>query len=89
MEPTLVAGQVVFVDPRAYTSAAPADLDIVIANHPRRCNVELVKRVEFTTDEGAYLISDNAVAADVEDSRRFGVVPFELITGQVVSQVDR
>lgn len=89
MEPTLAAGQIVFVDPQGYTSAVPADLDIVVAHHPHRGDIELVKRVEFTTDEGAYLVSDNAAAADVEDSRRFGVVPFELITGRVVSKIDR
>ena len=83
----MTAGQVVFVDAKAYVDARPADLDIVVAHHPKRPNVEVIKRVEFTTDEGAYLASDNATAADAEDSRRFGVVPFELITGRVVVRV--
>ena len=87
MEPTLHAGQVVFVDTAAYADARPADLDIVVANHPQRADVEIIKRVEFTTDEGAYLKSDNAEARNVEDSRRFGVVPFELITGRVVARL--
>ena len=87
MEPTLHAGQVVFVNAKAYVDARPAGLDIVVAHHPQRPNVEIIKRVEFTTDEGAYLKSDNAAAKDVEDSRRFGVVPFELISGRVVARV--
>lgn len=87
MEPTLTAGQVVFVDSRSYVSVAPTDLDVVVAKHPHRGDVEVIKRVEFTTDEGAYLVSDNVTAVDAEDSRRFGVVPFELISGRVVSQV--
>ena len=86
MEPTLTAGDVVLVDRRAYADAGPADLDIVVAQHPQQPDLELIKRVEFTTDEGAYLRSDNA-DADVADSRRFGIVRFDLISGKVVARV--
>ncbi len=86
MEPTLTEGIVVLVDPRAYTHSTPADLDIVVARHPQQPELEIIKRVEFTTNEGAYLRSDNADAG-AADSRRFGIVPFELITGKVVAVV--
>jgi len=87
MEPTLSEGDVVFVDRRAYRNSAPADLDLVVAEHPQQRQLKIVKRVEFTTEQGAYLRSDNTDALDAGDSRRFGVVPTSLIVGQVVAKV--
>jgi len=89
MEPTLLEGDVVLVDPRAYRNAPPADLDVVVAEHPQQRKLQIVKRVEFSTDEGSYLKSDNAEALDAGDSRRFGIVPPALIVGQVVAKIPR
>ena len=85
MEPTLSPGDVVFVDPVAYATRRPVDGDIVVAQHPQQPDIEIVKRVEFTTDDGAYLLSDNTNATDAADSRRFGMVPFESIVGRVTA----
>ena len=91
MEPTLFDGDVVFIDPGAFRSHSPRDLDVVVAHHPSKPGIEIVKRVEFTTDEGAYLTSDNPDAEGASDSRRFGVVDHSNIIGKVtaVSRVSR
>lgn len=85
MEPTLSPGDIVFVDPRAYLNQRPKAGDVVVATHPQQPDVEIVKRVEFTNDEGAYLVSDNQDELDAADSRRFGIVPFTLIIGRVTA----
>ena len=85
MEPTLSPGDVVFVDTGAYANSLPADGDVVVATHPNEANIEIVKRVEFTDAGGAYLKSDNLAESDAADSRRFGLVPFELILGRVTA----
>ena len=85
MEPTLSAGDVVFVDTRAYGSRPPDDGDVVVATHPHQPGTTIVKRVEFSDDAGAYLVSDNSEESNAADSRRFGVVPFDLIIGQVTA----
>ncbi len=85
MEPTLSAGDVVFVDQNAYASRRPNDGDVVVATHPQKPSIEIVKRVEFTDETGVYLVSDNQDATDVADSRRFGMIPFDLLIGQVTA----
>ena len=85
MEPTLSPGDVVFVDTDAYATSLPADGDVVVATHPHDADLEIVKRVEFTDDGGAYLKSDNLSEVDAADSRRFGLVPFDLILGRVTA----
>ncbi len=85
MEPTLAAGEIVFIDHRAYDNHRPNNGDVVVAIHPQQPGIEIVKRVEFTDDIGAYLVSDNRSETNAADSRRFGVVPFELIIGRVTA----
>ena len=85
MEPLLFEGDVVFVDTSAYLDAPPRDLDVVVAQHPSTPTIDIVKRVEFSTDEGVYLRSDNPDAEGVSDSRQFGVVPFDLVIGKVAA----
>lgn len=86
MEATLKEGDVVLVNPKAYVSTPPANGDIVVAQHPQQPELEIIKRIRFTDDDGAYLSSDNS-DTDAADSRRFGVVPLNLITGRVVARV--
>lgn len=85
MEPTLLDGDVVLVDKRAYTGASPNEGDIVVARHPHR-ELEIVKRVQFV-DGGVYVRGDNRTEESAQDSRSFGVVPTELIRGRVTSVV--
>ena len=61
---------------------------IVIARHPGRADFLLVKRAARRDGDGWWLESDNRGAAAV-DSRSFGAVPGELISGRVVLRYRR
>lgn len=85
MSPRLKPGDEVLVNPRAYRRTPPTPGDIVIARHPYRRNVRLVKRVIAVLDDGRCLIEgDNP--AESTDSRSFGSVALEQILGRVTSQ---
>ena len=56
---------------------------IVLARHPGRPDMLLVKRAARRLDAGWWLASDNPDPAAV-DSRRFGPVPDALIEGRVL-----
>lgn len=56
---------------------------IVVARHPGRPDVLLVKRAVRRQADGWWLESDNTAANPV-DSRMFGPVPSEMIEGTVV-----
>ncbi len=58
---------------------------VVVAHHPMRPGMLLVKRAGRRQAEGWWLLSDNAGAAAV-DSRQFGPVPPELIEGRVLGR---
>lgn len=86
MEPTLRAGDLVLVDPRAYRSALPQDGDIVVVRHPHDPHLWIIKRVQFLDEAGrCYLVSDNATHPESRDSRSFGFVAVENILGRVAS----
>jgi nickel-type superoxide dismutase maturation protease len=56
---------------------------IVLARHPGRPDMLIVKRAARRVDGGWWLVSDNPAAGAV-DSRRFGPVPAALIVGRVL-----
>ena len=56
---------------------------IVLARHPGRPDMLIVKRAARRRDGGWWLESDNPDAAAV-DSRRFGPVPDALVEGRVL-----
>jgi nickel-type superoxide dismutase maturation protease len=56
---------------------------LVLARHPGRPDLLIVKRAARRAGDGWWLISDNPAAGAV-DSRRFGVVPGGLIEGRVL-----
>jgi nickel-type superoxide dismutase maturation protease len=58
---------------------------VVVARHPARPGMLLVKRADRRQAGGWWLLSDNAGAATV-DSRQFGPVPPELIEGRVLGR---
>jgi nickel-type superoxide dismutase maturation protease len=83
MEPTLKRGVHVLVDPRFYVRRRPQPGEVVVAEHPRRKGLVLIKRVAaLEADGGVVLHGDNASASD--DSRDFGPVASERILGKVV-----
>ena len=86
MWPTLSPGERVWVDCGVYTCSRPQAGDIVLARHPYRTDVHIVKRVECVLSDGrCVLAGDNAV--DSTDSRIFGAVPASHILGRVILPV--
>jgi nickel-type superoxide dismutase maturation protease len=79
MEPALRPGDWLLV--RRTRRIRPGQ--IVVARHPVRPDMLLVKRAGHPVDGGWWLESDNPDAGAV-DSRRFGPVPGLLIEGQVL-----
>ncbi len=86
MAPTLVAGDHVLVDLGAYRRTRPQPGDIVLARHPYRTDVRLVKRVAAVVADGhCALAGDNP--EESADSRCFGAVPAALVLGRVVGRL--
>ncbi len=82
MVPALQPGDHVFVDP----SAAYATGDIVVARHPFKAGLMLVKRVGAVGDDGTLeLLSDNPVEGT--DSRTLGRAPESAVIGRVVARL--
>ena len=85
MEPALQPGDLLLVR-RSLRPGRPPRIRagrLVIARHPGRPDLLLVKRVARRESRGWWLESDNPGAGAV-DSRRFGAVPPELIEGRVL-----
>jgi nickel-type superoxide dismutase maturation protease len=61
---------------------------VVVARHPRRPDMLLVKRAARCEPAGWYLISDNPGAGAI-DSRHFGPVPAKLIKGTLLLRYHR
>ncbi len=82
MSPTLQDGDAVMILPRA--SVAPGD--IVLAKHPYKQSVKVLKRVAAIDENGRYtLAGDNP--DESTDSRTFGTVPLEYIHGKAVCRL--
>jgi nickel-type superoxide dismutase maturation protease len=85
MEPALRPGDWLLVrrSLRAGHQVAVRPGQLVIARHPGRQGMLLVKRAARREPDGWWLESDNPGAGAV-DSRSFGPVPGELIEGRVL-----
>ena len=84
MLPALRSGEQVIVKKSAKIKAG----DIVIAQHPYKRSVEMIKRIEKIESDGKFfLIGDNA--DESTDSRAFGAVSIECIKGKVISRLQR
>ena len=90
MEPTLRAGDWLLVlrTIRPGRVLAPRPGQLVVARHPERPALLLVKRAARLDPGGWWLASDNPAAGAV-DSARFGPVPPELIEGRVLFRYRR
>ena len=85
MRPLLEAGEEILVNPHAYRDSYPQINDIVVAIHPEKSNLEIVKRiVEIRQNNTYFLQGDNLPYST--DSRNFGTVAFNLIRGKVTSR---
>ncbi|MFV0524645.1 MAG: nickel-type superoxide dismutase maturation protease [Acidimicrobiales bacterium] len=84
MEPTLHAGEQMLVA----DGGRPRPGDVVVARHPERPDLVVVKRVAAVTDDDRItLASDNPAAGT--DSRRWGPVAGDTVLGRVVLVLDR
>ncbi len=82
MLPILKDGDVVLINPKAKLKKA----DIVLANHPYKKSVKILKRIKEMTENGALvLIGDNA--DESSDSRTFGAVPLKYVLGKVTCRL--
>ena len=85
MYPTLLDGQEVLVDPRAYRRAPPAPGDVVLARHPFRRDVRILKRLTHQTPAGRWFLQgDNPDPLESTDSRSFGALLPNALLGKVV-----
>jgi nickel-type superoxide dismutase maturation protease len=90
MEPSVRPGDWLLVW-RGLRPARPPRIrpgQIVVAQHPGRPDFLLVKRVVRRAADGWWLESDNQAASPV-DSRSFGAVPADLISGRVLLRYRR
>ncbi|WP_141577831.1 nickel-type superoxide dismutase maturation protease [Actinomadura sp. WMMA1423] len=68
------------------TGARPAPGDVVVAEHPERPGLLIVKRVSHRSGDGWWLESDNQRARGRRDSWDFGAVPDPLLKGRVMAR---
>jgi nickel-type superoxide dismutase maturation protease len=90
MEPALHPGDWLFVY-RTIIRGRPVRVragQIVVARHPGRPDLLIVKRAARQEPGGWWLASDNPAAGAV-DSRAFGVVPPSLIEGRMLLHYHR
>ncbi|MEU8798737.1 nickel-type superoxide dismutase maturation protease [Spirillospora sp. NPDC048819] len=66
--------------------ARPAPGDVVVARHPERPGLLIVKRAGHRSADGWWLESDNQGAQGRRDSWDFGAVPEALVLGRVVAR---
>ena len=82
MSPTLNDGDVVLIDPKAAFAAG----DIVLARHPYKKSVRVLKRIDSIDGQGRFwLVGDNQ--GESSDSRTFGSVSKADLLGKVTSRL--
>ena len=83
MSPLLNSGDLVLVDPRAPIKPG----DIVLARHPFRSSVRILKRlISVEADGRLYLTGDNP--NESSDSRSFGTVSSADLLGKVIARLE-
>jgi nickel-type superoxide dismutase maturation protease len=82
MRPALEDGDAVMIVPTTVVSPG----DIVLAAHPYKQSVKILKRLAAIDDAGrCELVGDNP--SESTDSRTFGTVPIECIYGKAVCRL--
>jgi nickel-type superoxide dismutase maturation protease len=82
MLPALLPGDLVLADPRALRRSAPQVGDIVVARHPFKGDVQLIKRVASIESGRVRLSGDNP--AESTDSRGLGLFPVTELVAKVL-----
>ena len=84
MHPTLEEGDLVLINPHAELEIG----DIVVARHPFKRSVNIIKRVaEILSGERYILLSDNL--EDSADSRQFGAIAAKDILGKAEAKIKK
>lgn len=84
MLPALKDGDAVLLNPKAKIAAG----DIVLANHPFKKSVKILKRVkEFNEKGDLFLVGDNQELLESSDSRAFGAVPLKYLIGKATCRL--
>jgi nickel-type superoxide dismutase maturation protease len=84
MLPALKDGDAVLINTKAKAAAG----DIVLANHPFKKSVKILKRVkEFDEKGDLFLVGDNRELLESSDSRAFGAVPLKYLIGKVTCRL--
>lgn len=82
MQPTLNNNDVVLIEPTDNIAVG----DIVLAQHPYKQSVRMLKRVDNIDENGRFsLVGDNP--QESTDSRTFGTVSIEYIYGKAVCRL--
>jgi nickel-type superoxide dismutase maturation protease len=81
MVPTLMPGDWLLVDPRAFQRRAPRPGQLVVASDPRQPARDLVKRVAALDLDGRLLLAGDARDAST-DSRTFGAIDPASVRGR-------
>jgi nickel-type superoxide dismutase maturation protease len=82
MFPALKDGDAVLIDPKEKV----VEGDIVLAKHPFKESVKILKRLENFDDNGdLFLTGDNG--EESTDSRTFGAVPLKYLIGKATSRL--
>ncbi|MBP0021459.1 MAG: nickel-type superoxide dismutase maturation protease [Cyanobacteria bacterium SBLK] len=85
MLPLLKPGEEILIDLQAYRNTFPRVGDLVIARHPQKPELKIVKRVAWVVENGdCFLQGDNP--KESTDSRTFGVVRRDYILGKATSR---
>lgn len=88
MQPLLQPGEEILINPYAYRKVLPQINHIVVAIHPYREGLEIIKRVTYIAEDRTFfLLGDNLAYSS--DSRNFGTIPLKNIMGKVTSKFDR
>jgi len=82
MQPLLSSQQEVLVDPTAFRRRRPNPGDLVVAQHPQRPDLRLIKWVVYVEHDRCFLKGLNPAAST--DSRDFGLVTKEQLVGRVL-----
>ena len=84
MQPTLEPGDRVLVR-RLGRKPSPSLGSVVVAWHPQRSKLHLIKRLSRLESTGLWLLGDNPTEST--DSRQLGAVPTNLLIGEVVGRL--
>ena len=85
MLPQLKPGEDVLIDRQAYKDKIPQPQDLVVAFHPNKTELKIIKRIATVSrDRGVFLLGDNPLEST--DSRDFGVISLDALYGKVTSR---